>query len=293
MSTSTRQDVGRPSDALLREAIDEHLRTIASTVRHQQLREAVAHAALQGGKRIRPLLALRCCALAGSDPMIALPAGCGFELIHAFSLVHDDLPALDNDEMRRGLPTVHKAFGESVGILCGDLLQSLAFETVACSPRPTEVLLELARATTAMIEGQAWDTDGGFPEELDEAQRLELVHQNKTGALIRGSARAGAIAGGADQSTLDCVDRWSSAVGLMFQVVDDLLDETQTSEHLGKATGKDREAGKLTFPGVHGLDGARKTVTRLEEAATEALAGFSEVAAPLRDLTHDLANRTR
>ncbi|MDG2030366.1 MAG: polyprenyl synthetase family protein [Phycisphaerales bacterium] len=293
MNTTTRQAVGRPSDAQLRDAIDGHLRTIANTVRHQQLQEAVTHAALQGGKRIRPLLALRCCALAGSDPMVALPAGCGFELIHAFSLVHDDLPALDDDEMRRGLPTVHKAFGESIGILCGDLLQSLAFETIASSPHPMEVLLELSRATNAMIEGQAWDTDGGFPEGLDEAERLELIHRNKTGALIRGAARAGAIAGGADDSTLDCVDRWSSAVGLMFQVVDDLLDETQSSEHLGKAAGKDREAGKLTFPGVHGLEGARKTVIRLEDVANEALAGFSEVAAPLRDLTHDLAKRTR
>ena len=225
--------------------------------------------------------------------MTALPAGCGFELIHAFSLVHDDLPALDNDEMRRGLPTVHKAFGESMGILCGDLLQSLAFETAAASPRPVEVLLELARATTAMIEGQAWDTDGGFPEDLDQGSRLELIHRNKTGALIRGAARAGAIAGDADETTLDCVDRWSTAIGLMFQVVDDLLDETQSSEHLGKAAGKDREAGKLTFPAVHGLEGARETVTRLEKAAEEALAGFSEVAAPLRELTHDLANRTR
>ena len=155
MSTSPREAVGCPSDNELRTLINRHLSAIVETVRHRQLRESVEHAALQGGKRIRPLIALRCCALTGSDPAVALPAGCGFELIHAFSLVHDDLPALDNDDMRRGLPTVHKAFGESIGILCGDLLQSLAYETAAGSPRPTEVLLELARATTAMIEGAA------------------------------------------------------------------------------------------------------------------------------------------
>lgn len=282
-----------PTDTALRELVDQQLREIAANVRHPILRQSVIHAALNGGKRVRPLIALRCCALVGSAPEAALPAACAFELIHAFSLVHDDLPAMDDDDLRRGLPTVHKAFGESIGVLCGDLLHALAFETAITGPHPVAVVGELVRATIGMIEGQAWDTDGGFPDELDAAGRLELIHHNKTGALIRGAARAGALAGGAEGEPLERVDRWAGAIGLMFQVVDDLLDETQSTEHLGKAAGKDREAGKVTYPGVHGIEGARKAVRDLEATALEALEGFSEAAGPLREMTHDLANRTR
>jgi geranylgeranyl diphosphate synthase type II len=292
MSSAPRTSRECPSDSTLRAAIDDQLLEIVDTIRHDQLRDAVRHATLGGGKRVRPLLALRCCELVGTPWKEALPAGCSFELIHAFSLVHDDLPALDDDDMRRGRPTVHKAFGESIGILCGDLLQSMAFETAARSPHPSEVLGELARATNAMIEGQAWDTDGGFPEGLSEAERLELIHRNKTGALIRGAARAGAIAGHADEAGLACVDRWSTAIGFMFQVVDDLLDETQSSAHLGKTAGKDREAGKLTHTSIHGLDGTRAAIEGLRADAMEALSGFSDAAEPLRTMTLDLANRT-
>lgn len=281
-----------PSDSTLKAAIDERLGEIVEAIRHGLLRDALRHAALSGGKRVRPILSLRCCAMVGTSWEQALSAGCAFELIHAFSLVHDDLPALDDDDMRRGRPTVHKAFGESIGILCGDLLQSLAFETAAGSVHGPAITRELASATNAMIEGQAWDTDGGFPEGLSEAERMELIHRNKTGALIRGAARAGAIAGAADEKVLDRVDRWSTAIGFMFQVVDDLLDETQTSDHLGKTAGKDRDAGKLTYTAIHGLDGARSEIQRLRTEALDALSGFSEAADPLRTMTQELANRT-
>ena len=292
MTTDTGISPETPSDTALRSMIDQALSEIVTEVRHDLLRDAVTHAVLGGGKRVRPLITLRCCGLLGVPCETAIQAACSFELIHAFSLVHDDLPALDDDDLRRGRPTVHKAFGESMGILCGDMLQALAFETAARSPHAAGVLMELARATGAMIEGQAWDTDGGFPDELDEAARLDLIHSNKTGALIRGSARAGAIAGGAESDALDSIDRWSAAIGLMFQVVDDILDETQTSERLGKTAGKDIEAGKLTYPSVHGLDGARATVERLQQEAEEALEAFGGPAEPLLKMTLDLAKRT-
>lgn len=288
-------ETSRPtsSDAILRQMVDDNLAKILGQIEHPKLRDAANYAVLGGGKRIRPIICLRCCVLVGGPVEAALAAGCSFELIHAFSLVHDDLPALDDDDLRRGRPTVHKQYGEAIGILCGDILQSLAFTTAATSPNAEHVLAELARSTTAMIEGQTWDTHGGFPEGMPKNERLDLVHRNKTGALIRGSARAGALAGGADGASLREVERWGTAIGLMFQAVDDLLDETQSAEHLGKASGKDREAGKLTYPSIHGLEGTRQAIEALEQEANDALKTFSELAEPLREMTQELANRTR
>ena len=212
----------------------------------------------------------------------------------SFSLVHDDLPALDDDDTRRGRPTVHKAFGESLAILTGDMLQSLALVAAAESPQNAGLIVsEAAGATNAMIEGQTWDTEGGYPSDLSTAEQLELVHRNKTAALIRGACRSGALAANADEESLGGIDRWGTALGLMFQVVDDILDETQASEHLGKAAGKDRDQGKLTYPGVHGLEGAQACVTRLEAEAESALSQFGERATELRDITSALATRTR
>jgi geranylgeranyl diphosphate synthase type II len=224
----------------------------------------------------------------------AMPAACAFELIHAFSLVHDDLPALDDDELRRGRPTTHKAFGECVAILTGDLLQSLAFVIASETPHnPDLITAEVANATWEMIEGQTWDTIGVFPEGLAEQSALELIHRNKTAALIRRSARAGALAARASQEQLESVDRWGAAVGLMFQVVDDILDETETSEQLGKTAGKDRVQGKMTYPSIHGLEGARRFVSHLENEAKEALEGFGAAADPLRMITSLLSKRTK
>ena len=223
----------------------------------------------------------------------ALPAACAFELIHAFSLVHDDLPALDDDDMRRGQPTTHKAFGECVAILTGDLLQSMAFVVAAETPHhPERVTAEVAQATWEMIEGQTWDTIGVFPGDLAPEACLELIHRNKTAALITRAARAGAIAADATDENLVLIDRWGSCVGLMFQVVDDILDETQTTEELGKTAGKDRAQGKMTYPAVHGIEGARRFVERLKNDADDALSRFGASAGPLRMMTSLLAKRT-
>jgi geranylgeranyl pyrophosphate synthase len=259
-----------------------------------RLREAMRYAALGGGKRVRPMLVLRACEAVGGRRADAMPAAVALEFVHCFSLVHDDLPALDNDDLRRGRPTAHKAHGEALAILAGDGLLSVAVEVALDSPRRgAEVARELAAATTGMITGQVYDTLGGFPGSPDAATRLRLIHDHKTGALLRAACRMGAIAGNASDADLAALTEYGRAMGLMFQVVDDILDETQSTEHLGKASGKDRDAGKLTYPGVFGVEESRRHVERLLAESLAAVAPLGEAAAPLADLARNLATRTR
>lgn len=258
------------------------------------LRHAVNYALLGGGKRLRPLLTLVCAEVSGGRRADALDAAAAVEMVHAFSLVHDDLPALDNDRMRRGRATLHVACGEAMAILAGDALLSLAFETAARSSRhPDRLVAELATATTAMINGQVLDTLGGFRAELAREDRVYEVHRNKTGALIRASCRMGAIGVSAPAPTIELISRWGDAIGLMFQVVDDLIDETQSAEHAGKAVGKDRAAGKLTWPAVHGLEATRLEIERLAGEASRIVEPLGADAAPLREISEYLATRTR
>ena len=256
------------------------------------LDEATRYALLGGGKRLRPILVLRACEAVGGDRTAAVPAAVAVECIHAFSLVHDDLPAMDDDDLRRGRPTTHKAYGEDVAILVGDLLQGLAAEAALTSPvEPLAVARVVLEGARRMIEGQVHDTIGGFPVGLDqEIDRLRLIHELKTAALIRAACRTGAIVGGGDPGALDT---YGQAVGLMFQVVDDILDQTQSTEHLGKTGGKDELAGKRTYPSLLGLDGSRAEVVRLESVALDALAALGAEADPLRSIARKLAVRTR
>ncbi len=259
--------------------------------------EAIRYAVLGGGKMLRPQLAIRSCEAAGGDVEDVIGPAAALELIHAFSLVHDDLPAMDDDELRRGRPTLHIHAGEAMAILAGDAMMSLAFEIICeCNfdePRRASVVMELAAGTTAMIGGQVYDTLGGFPDGLSETDRLKLIHRNKTGALIRAACRMGGICAGANDEVMESLTQYGEASGLMFQVVDDLLDVTQSAEHIGKATGKDAEAGKLTFPGVLGIDGSRAEVERCEKRAIEALAPLGPPAGPLRELCGYMARRTK
>ncbi|MCA9291246.1 MAG: polyprenyl synthetase family protein [Phycisphaerales bacterium] len=278
-------------------AIDRALRDALDAVdAPANLRDAMRYAAT-GGKFLRPILATLCCDLVGGALDAGLVAGVAVEFVHAFSLVHDDLPAMDDDTLRRGRPTLHVQAGEAMAVLAGDALLNAAFETLADAPLPAETVVRLTRelssATRRMIVGQVYDTLGGRPADFSDRQMLDLIHHHKTGALLRASCRMGAIAGGADEASLAAVDRYGTDVGLMFQIVDDLLDVTQTTEHLGKTAGKDSRAGKLTFAGVLGVEASRREVARLRADAAATLRPLGERAAPLEALASYLADRTR
>ena len=275
------------------------------------LREAVRYALLGGGKRLRPLLAWHCGVAAAGDPdagAATLPAGAAVELVHAFSLVHDDLPAMDNDDLRRGRPTLHVHAGETIAILAGDAMLALAFSAISCpfdgdDPLPPAVCCrlvdELTRGTSSMIAGQVFDTVGGFEPGESDADRVDRIHELKTGALLRAACRMGAIAamreadGGALADRLDTIDRYAGAIGLMFQIVDDLIDVEQSDEHTGKRTGKDADAGKLTWPAVHGVEASRAKIGSLLDEARAAAGSLGDHAGVLRDLAAYLARRTR
>ncbi len=282
-------------------AVEQYLAEfVADRLLPDNLRAAIEYALLGGGKRLRPVLVIRAfeaVAGPGADVGPAMPAAGAIEMIHCFSLVHDDLPAMDDDDLRRGRPTLHKATNEAMAILAGDAMTGLAFELVATRvPDPTLAGLitrELAIATNDMIAGQVYDTLPDFDDTIDPIDRLRTIHSNKTGALIRGSVRMGAILAGASDNQLDSLTQYGQTMGLMFQVVDDLLDVTQTTEHLGKAAGKDAGMGKMTYPGLLGVDGSRAEVERLRTLATESLQSFGPEATPLRELCDYFAVRTR
>jgi geranylgeranyl diphosphate synthase, type II len=284
-----------PLDPALLDAVEHALRGfLAEQTIPENLRAACLHAVLAGGKRLRPILVLESALAAGGTVAGAMPAAIAIEFVHAFSLVHDDLPALDNDTMRRGKPTCHVAFGEAMAILAGDCLLALAPVAAArAAHNASEIQRELMSGTVRMIAGQVYDTLQGFPSGLGDGQKLELVHHNKTGALLEASCRMGALAAGADEATIARLTAFGRATGLMFQIVDDLIDATQTAEHAGKATGKDAEAGKLTYPVVHGIDGSRREIARLRSEASEAIAPLGAKADRLAQLLEFLASRTK
>jgi len=254
----------------------------------QRLHAAMRHAATGGGKRMRPLLVYASGHLLGADPALLDAPATAVELIHAYSLVHDDLPAMDDDALRRGQPTVHIAFDEATAILAGDALQTRAFEVLADSDAPAALrvawLQTLAQASGAagMCGGQALDIDA--TGQLQTLAELENMHALKTGALIRVAVRMGALAGGADTATLARLDEFAAALGLAFQVRDDILDIEADSAQLGKTAGKDAAQQKSTFPALLGMDGAKQRLAELSAQMQQALAEDGEAAAPLRAL---------
>lgn len=278
--------------------IDSTLRSfVTSRALPASLIDAISYALFGGGKRVRPVLCLRACDVVGGTVDAALPGACAIELIHTFSLVHDDLPAMDDDDLRRGRPTLHKHTNEAMAILAGDAMTALAFEIIAEQVKDAatahQLTLELSTATNAMIAGQVYDTMGGQDPALEPIDQLRQTHRNKTGALLRASVRMGAITGNASDKQLDNLSHYADAIGLMFQAVDDLLDVTQSAEKMGKATGKDAEQGKLTYPGLLGVDGTRAEIEKLLAQALDALSGFDAKADPLRDMAKKLATRER
>jgi len=264
----------------------------------ENLKRAVEYGLLGGGKLIRPILVIRCCEAVGGRPEQALAAAAAVEMVHAFSLVHDDLPAMDDDDLRRGRPTLHKKEGEAMAVLAGDAMLALAFELIATRMKSAdtavEVLRELSIGANDMIAGQVQDT---LPVEMDDEEdpidRLEVIHKHKTGALLRAACRMGAICGGAAAAQLTALTRYAEAVGLMFQAVDDLLDVTSTTDELGKAAQKDADQGKLTYPSVLGVEGTRDQIARLHAQAQAALESFDRKADSLRHLCDYLSIREK
>jgi farnesyl diphosphate synthase len=261
------------------------------------LHRAMRYAVLGGGKRLRPLLVYAAAQAFGHDGDELDAPACAVELIHAYSLVHDDLPAMDDDALRRGRPTCHIVFGEAMAILAGDALQALAFELLAdhgqqrADATTLEMLRVLGRACGAegMAGGQALDLGAvGRTLGLDE---LEHMHACKTGALIRASVRLGALAAGADDDALRALDRYAHAVGLAFQVRDDILDVEGESAVIGKTAGKDAAADKPTFPSIIGLDASRARLAELVDIALTAIAPLATPATWLRELALYSAQR--
>ena len=262
------------------------------------LREAIRYSLLAPGKRLRPLLTLIAVDVCGSEVEPAVPAACAVEMVHAYSLIHDDLPAMDDDDLRRGRPTCHKVFGEGNAILAGDALLTRAFEIIATgiTPPSTAVrccaLLAKAAGASGMVGGQVDDLAAETQDNwgLDE---LERIHRRKTGAMLKVSLELGGVVADASETQLDALRQYGRSLGLAFQVIDDLLDFSGDEAQLGKRTGKDADRGKLTYPGLLGVEASRQRAAELIEVANSAAATFGERAEPLLALARFVLERKR
>ncbi|NNJ25024.1 polyprenyl synthetase family protein [Alienimonas chondri] len=317
-----------PGFEVLRDRVERALREVLSPPQQSgpfagldadcpdRLREAMRHSLLAGGKRLRPVLTLACdqaCraneAGSGADRHgddNALRAAVAVELVHTYSLVHDDLPCMDDDDLRRGRPTCHVAFDEATAVLAGDALLTLAFQTLAELDPPGAVagcVVTLARAAGAvgMVAGQMADleaeADGPPPtndvDRLSAGAHLQSIHRRKTGALIAASCEMGGIVAGADRGTRAALKRYGERLGLAFQIADDLLDLSADTAALGKTAGKDVAAGKLTYPALHGEAGSRRMAETVAGEAIAALESLGEAAEPLRALARYAVERDR
>ncbi|NCB38133.1 MAG: polyprenyl synthetase family protein [Erysipelotrichia bacterium] len=265
-----------------------------------RLNEAVRYSALAGGKRIRPALCVMVCEGFGLHNDASLRAGCAFELIHTYSLIHDDLPAMDNDDYRRGKPTNHKVFGEATAILAGDSLLTLAFEwfaTLADYGVSADKIIKiikiasLAAGHQGMIGGQMLDI--AYEKQGAGLQILESIHRQKTGALIIAPAKTGAILADASPEDLQIIEAFSARIGLLFQIVDDILDVEGDLDSLGKMPGRDVVMGKSTYPSLLGLDGARNYADQIFHAAINGLNGLSRPQPLLADMASFILNRKK
>ena len=273
--------------------------------RPESLREAMRYSLLAGGKRLRPILCLAACELAGGDSELAMPTAVALEMIHTMSLIHDDLPAMDNDDLRRGRPTNHKVYGDAVAILAGDALLTRAFEMVALrSPGvPADRLLKvvgelsLVSGAPGLVGGQVVDLE--CEGKQVDLETLEYIHLHKTGALLKACVITGALIGGADDAQLESLRTYARGIGLAFQIVDDILDVTASSDVLGKTAGKDLVADKTTYPKLLGLEESRERARVLISEAKSSLDAFKPAggglaqAAPLLALADYVIGRDR
>ena len=275
---------------LIEHALDRYLPK--ANTKPATLHRAMRYSLFAGGKRLRPILCLAAAEACGGKIRNAVPLACALECIHTYSLVHDDLPSMDNDDFRRGRPTCHKVFGDGIAILAGDALLTIAFEIVS-NAKPTSrhdasiLLREIAVAAGSqkLIAGQVADLEAeGQNVKRDQ---LQFIHENKTAAILKSSVRLGAMSANADARKLSAISRFGQRLGLAFQIIDDILDVTQTSEILGKSAGKDVAAKKATYPAVIGLEKSRAEARRLTRQAHNPLSVFSNRDA---ETLHALAN---
>ncbi len=280
--------------------VDERLDTLlpAESEEPSTIHKAMRHSVFAGGKRVRPILILASGESLSGDREILLHLGAGIEMMHTYSLIHDDLPALDNDDLRRGVPTCHKVFGEAMAILAGDALMTRCYQVLADLPglpdsARMDIIREIATATgtvNGMIGGQVVDLESEGKEV--GAGVLEYIHYSKTGALLKACVRCGAIAAGANSEELQSLTKFGSKIGLVFQIVDDILDVTSSSEVLGKTAGKDEKVKKATYPALYGIDASREKARELMSSALEDIRDFDEKAEPLRSLARFVVDRT-
>jgi geranylgeranyl diphosphate synthase type II len=263
------------------------------------IHRAMRHSVFAGGKRLRPILCMESALMVeGCVPVGVAELGAALEMLHTYSLIHDDLPALDNDDLRRGLPTCHKVFGEATAILAGDALQTYAYEVLSklqCSAQARVAIVgEIAHATGTiggMIGGQVMDLEAQHTKA--DAQTLEYIHRAKTGALLTASVVTGGMYAEANVPQIASLREFGQNIGLAFQIVDDVLDVTQTSEQLGKTAGKDTATEKATYPALFGVDASLKKADELVATADAALASFGEAAATLREIAQFLVERKK
>ncbi len=275
-------------------------RLLPAATRHPaSIHQAMRHSVFAGGKRLRPILCMEAGRMvAGSLPAEIEDLGAALEMLHTYSLIHDDLPALDNDDLRRGRPTCHKAFGEAIAILAGDALQTQAYEVLAQLRCPAEarvrIIEEIARETGSvdgMIGGQVADLEAEHSK--PDVKMLEYIHRSKTAALITASVVSGGLFAGAKKDTVANLRAFGQSIGLAFQIVDDVLDVTQTSEQLGKTAGKDTTAEKATYPALFGIDESLKKADTLVESALASLNDFGPRAETLKSLARFLVERKK
>lgn len=286
--------------------VDEHLLDFLPNVDEKSisLYEAMKYSLTAGGKRLRPVLLLAACEFAGGDIYEALPYACAVEYIHTYSLIHDDLPAMDNDDLRRGLPTNHKVYGEALAILAGDGLLNSAFEAINKdmmlyfdSPdkmvKRIKASYEISKGAgvRGMVAGQVSDIEGENNQYSNEM--LEYIHINKTGALMKAAVRAGLFLGKPDSAMLENLERYADNLGLAFQIADDILDVIGNPQELGKATGSDEKKNKNTYTSINGLEASIKRLDELTESAVDAIAPYYDNAEFFRNLVLDLAKRTK
>jgi geranylgeranyl diphosphate synthase, type II len=291
MLTQTLEEGRKLTDAALERLLPR------PNMRPTSIHQAMRHSVFAGGKRIRPILCIEAGrAVSGSLPVGIEELGAALEMLHTYSLIHDDLPALDNDDLRRGRPTCHKVYGEAIAILAGDALQTQAYEVMAQLHCPAEarvkIMEEIARGTgtvNGMIGGQVIDLEAERTK--PDADTLEYIHRSKTAALITASVVSGGIYASADSRQVEYLRQFGQAIGLAFQIIDDILDVTQTSEQLGKTAGKDVASEKATYPALFGLEESRKKARALLEDAYKAVQNLGASGETLKGLARFLIER--